>query len=252
MPFRRARYPLAILFALAAALCLLSTPAFAGEVPAPGPPAWSSPDGGLCAKLADVRVAAGSSTTSMSVMLNGALVGSAECTAGQVVSFGTVSMPGGVSTLRVVASNGAGGTATFDYLVRRIEYPWPTCIVIDKSDFRLYWIRNGFLVKVYAIAHGKPRTPTPSTVWKVGRKEKTPPRGVYGPRKLRLFRRVTYRSRHGRVVVRYKYTNYGIHGTNEPWVIGTRASHGCIRLRNSQILDLWPQVPVGTPVLTRQ
>lgn len=51
---------------------------------------------------------------------------------------------------------------------------------------------------------------------------------------------------------RYFYTAYGIHGTNQPWVIGTMASHGCIRMYNKDVLELWPQVPFGTMVITRQ
>jgi len=43
----------------------------------------------------------------------------------------------------------------------------------------------------------------------------------------------------------------GIHGTSEPWSIGTRASHGCIRMRVADVIDLYPRVPVGTPVLIR-
>ena len=41
----------------------------------------------------------------------------------------------------------------------------------------------------------------------------------------------------------------GIHGTAEDWSIGTRASHGCIRMHVSDVIDLYPRVPVGTPVL---
>jgi hypothetical protein len=43
----------------------------------------------------------------------------------------------------------------------------------------------------------------------------------------------------------------GIHGTAEEWSIGTRASHGCIRMRVSDVIDLYPRVPMGTPVLIR-
>ena len=38
----------------------------------------------------------------------------------------------------------------------------------------------------------------------------------------------------------------------KPWVIGTMASHGCIRMYNKDVLELWPQVPFGTMVITRQ
>jgi lipoprotein-anchoring transpeptidase ErfK/SrfK len=41
---------------------------------------------------------------------------------------------------------------------------------------------------------------------------------------------------------------YGIHGTNRPKLIGTAVSYGCIRMRNSDILDLFSRVKIGTPV----
>jgi hypothetical protein len=126
------------------------------------------------------------------------------------------------------------------------SYPWRTYIVIDKSSFRLYWVRDGLLIKSYPIAHGKPSTPTPSRVWRIDAKYYTDPSGVYGPRKMRLFKQVRTSSGY-----RYDYTGYGIHGTNQPWVIGTMASHGCIRMYNSDVLQLWPQVPLHTMVVTR-
>ncbi|HEX8083954.1 MAG TPA: L,D-transpeptidase family protein [Solirubrobacteraceae bacterium] len=43
----------------------------------------------------------------------------------------------------------------------------------------------------------------------------------------------------------------GIHGTAEEWSIGSRASHGCIRMRVSDVIQLYRRVPVGTPVLIR-
>jgi hypothetical protein len=43
----------------------------------------------------------------------------------------------------------------------------------------------------------------------------------------------------------------GIHGTAEAWSIGTRASHGCIRMHVSDVIDLYRRVPIGAPVLIR-
>jgi hypothetical protein len=43
----------------------------------------------------------------------------------------------------------------------------------------------------------------------------------------------------------------GIHGTNEPRLIPGRISHGCIRMRNADILRLGRLMPVGTPVTIR-
>ena len=44
---------------------------------------------------------------------------------------------------------------------------------------------------------------------------------------------------------------YGIHGTNEPGSIGKAASHGCIRLRNRDMEQLFRMVSVGDTVLIR-
>jgi lipoprotein-anchoring transpeptidase ErfK/SrfK len=43
----------------------------------------------------------------------------------------------------------------------------------------------------------------------------------------------------------------GVHGTNEPQLIPGRISHGCVRLRNEDILRLARLLPVGTPVTIR-
>lgn len=44
---------------------------------------------------------------------------------------------------------------------------------------------------------------------------------------------------------RYVY----IHGTPDSAVLGVPGSHGCIRMRNTDMVDLFDRVPVGTPVL---
>jgi len=42
--------------------------------------------------------------------------------------------------------------------------------------------------------------------------------------------------------------NYAIHGTNDPGSIGRFVSHGCIRMFNEDVLDLYSRAPVGTEV----
>src|SRR5262249_22082755 len=44
-------------------------------------------------------------------------------------------------------------------------------------------------------------------------------------------------------------TLYRIHGSNEPWTIGTAVSSGCIRMRNEDVIDLYQRVKVGTRVV---
>lgn len=44
-------------------------------------------------------------------------------------------------------------------------------------------------------------------------------------------------------------TLYRIHGTNQPWTIGSNNSSGCIRMRNEDVTDLYERVNVGTKVI---
>jgi lipoprotein-anchoring transpeptidase ErfK/SrfK len=44
-------------------------------------------------------------------------------------------------------------------------------------------------------------------------------------------------------------TDYRIHGTPQPWTIGTGASYGCVTLTNDDVTDLYDRVPVGARVV---
>ncbi len=46
-------------------------------------------------------------------------------------------------------------------------------------------------------------------------------------------------------------TLYRIHGTAQPWTIGTNVSSGCIRLQNEDVIDLYKRVKVGSKVMVR-
>jgi len=59
------------------------------------------------------------------------------------------------------------------------------------------------------------------------------PKNPLGPRALYLFRDGVD-------------TGYRLHGTLEPWSIGTDASSGCIRMFNESVIDLYQRCPVGT------
>lgn len=105
-------------------------------------------------------------------------------------------------------------------------------IVIDHSEFHLYYYEHGRVIKKWDCVLGKPSTPTPLGHFRIYCK--TPdPGAVMGPYFLGY------------------YGAIGIHGTNQPYLIRRfpRAfSHGCTRLYNSQITWLYPRVPIGTPV----
>jgi L,D-transpeptidase ErfK/SrfK len=44
------------------------------------------------------------------------------------------------------------------------------------------------------------------------------------------------------------WDSYLIHGTNKPWGVGRRVSHGCVRMYPEGIAALFPRIPIGTPV----
>jgi lipoprotein-anchoring transpeptidase ErfK/SrfK len=70
-------------------------------------------------------------------------------------------------------------------------------------------------------------------------------RGMDGGPQNPLGARALYLYRDGRD------TYYRLHGTNEPWTIGTEVSSGCVRFLNHDIIDLYRRVPVGSKVVIR-
>jgi len=65
------------------------------------------------------------------------------------------------------------------------------------------------------------------------------PRNPLGPRALYLFRNGND-------------TLYRLHGTVEPWTIGTMVSSGCVRFINQDIIDLYRRTPIGAKVVVLQ
>jgi len=94
------------------------------------------------------------------------------------------------------------------------------------------------------IASGAPGSPTPTGSYFVAYVVRvTDPGGPYGPWAMGTsdFSGTYYSFEGGPGQI-------GIHGTDQPWVIGTFGSHGCIRLYNQDIAVLAPRVLPGTPV----
>lgn len=135
-------------------------------------------------------------------------------------------------------------------------------LVVNVPEMRIYYFtksKNGpGKVVTYALGLGREDWQTPSS----GRfriTEKTVnPRWVI-PQSI-LKERIREKGRHetfiaggdpenplGKYRMRTSVDLYGIHGTNIPWGVGMRVSHGCIRLYPEDIDRLFPLVPVGTP-----
>ncbi|HEX9093401.1 MAG TPA: L,D-transpeptidase family protein [Coriobacteriia bacterium] len=126
-------------------------------------------------------------------------------------------------------------------------------ILVKISQRRLYLYDGPALVKTYSIAVGTGGHPTPKGWWKIVNKRYMPswsnpaptgwgagmppyiapgPSNPLGTRALDL-----------------NASGIRIHGTTKNSSIGTAASHGCMRMHRWDIENLFPQVPVGTPVI---
>lgn len=105
-------------------------------------------------------------------------------------------------------------------------------ILVDVDQRQLTYTAPGSEMKTYPIAVGKKSTPTPLGNWHIVQKTLNPG-GPFGTRWMRLS---------------VPWGGYGIHGTNRPSSIGKRASHGCIRLYNQDVEELYDRTPLGTPV----
>jgi len=116
-------------------------------------------------------------------------------------------------------------------------------IVVSLADRKLAVIEAGRVVKVFSTAVGAPSSPSPIGSYEIVNRLAEPtwyghgkvvPPGKANP----IGTRWMGLSKHG----------YGIHGTNVPSSIGHNASHGCIRLRNRDVEELFNMVAVGDVV----
>lgn len=106
-------------------------------------------------------------------------------------------------------------------------------IEVSPLQHRLVVWQQGRKIKTYPVSVGNPSTPTPVGEYKVVYKGSNwgP---AFGPRWLGL---------------NVPWGTYGIHGTNKPNSIGQHLSHGCIRMRNRDVIELYDLIPLGTKVI---
>jgi lipoprotein-anchoring transpeptidase ErfK/SrfK len=129
----------------------------------------------------------------------------------------------------------------------------PGTLVIDTPNKFLYLVQGGGKALRYGIGVGKPGF-TWSGVKTISAKKEWP---AWTPPPEMLKRRPDL-PRHmeggpenplGARAMYLGTSLYRIHGSNEPWTIGTNVSSGCIRMRNEDVIDLYGRVPVGTKVV---
>jgi lipoprotein-anchoring transpeptidase ErfK/SrfK len=120
-------------------------------------------------------------------------------------------------------------------------------IVVHLRAHRLQLWSNRRLLTTYPVATGTSSTPTPRGLFYIVELlQPDNPGGSYGPYSFGL-------SAHSNVLQTFAGGDgrVGLHGTNEPGLIGSSVSHGCIRLRNAAVRRLARILPLGTPVYVR-
>jgi Uncharacterized protein conserved in bacteria len=128
-------------------------------------------------------------------------------------------------------------------------------ILINLAENRLYYFQKGRLIKSFPIGVFREGFSTPIGSTKVVRKQVDPtwyptkssreenpdlPAAVGPGPENPLGSRAMYLG----------WARYIIHGTNKPYGVGRRVSHGCIRMQPADVEELFAMVPVGTPVST--
>lgn len=127
-------------------------------------------------------------------------------------------------------------------------------IIINLAELRLYYyFRAGPdpVVQTFPIGIGDRGWPTPLGSFSVGEKRENPTwyvppslRGKYGVDPIPPGPKNPL----GRYWIRLSQSNYGIHGTNNPWSVGRQVTHGCIRLYPEDIEYLFGVLQPGTPI----
>jgi hypothetical protein len=105
-------------------------------------------------------------------------------------------------------------------------------IEIDVIKHSLTVFENGKIIKKYPVGVGKSETPSPLGEWRIIQKSLNWGNG-FGTRWMGL---------------NVPWGIYGIHGTDKPYSVGGSWSHGCIRMLNRNVEELYPLIPWGTMV----
>ena len=126
-------------------------------------------------------------------------------------------------------------------------------IIIDTSSKFLYLVQGGGTALRYGVGVGKPGFPG-----RASRRYRRRRNGPPGPRLQMLLKRHPDLPRHmeggpqnplGARAMYLGLSLYRIHGSDEQWTIGTNVSSGCIRMRSTDVIDLYDPVGIGVRVV---
>lgn len=129
----------------------------------------------------------------------------------------------------------------------------PAQILVDQSEFKLFYYKHGKLQKTYSVAVGQPGFETPNGQWKIINRAVDPAWMAPEWAGAQAGTLVPGGSPDNPLIDRWLGIGdgVGIHGTAEVYSLGSAASHGCIRMDPADVRELYEWIPVGTPVLIR-
>ncbi len=142
-----------------------------------------------------------------------------------------------------------------DVRTKELKRVYRTIITIDRDAFRLRLFKKLHIAKRYGVAVGMPAYPTPTGLFNIQSKQVNPtwtaPNSPWAGELAG--QSISGSDPTNPLKARWMGVSgsVGIHGTGEPWSIGSRASHGCIRMTVPDVIDLFKRVPLGTPVLIK-
>jgi lipoprotein-anchoring transpeptidase ErfK/SrfK len=128
---------------------------------------------------------------------------------------------------------------------------YPTYLTIDRGNFKLTLWKNLKVKKTYGIAVGQLGLETPAGTYDINDKQINPTWHVPNDAWAGDLAGQSIPPGPGNpLVARWMgfFDGAGIHGTDEPDSIGSAASHGCVRMRPEDVIDLYDRVPLGTPL----
>jgi L,D-transpeptidase catalytic domain/Putative peptidoglycan binding domain len=128
---------------------------------------------------------------------------------------------------------------------------YSTFLAVSRGERRLRLFKGLKLVKTYVIAVGRQGLETPSGVYDINDKQIDPSWHVpNSPWAGALAGRIIPPGPDDPLKARWMgfYNGAGIHGTDAVYSLGTAASHGCIRMAIPDVIELYPLVPLHTPI----
>lgn len=133
-----------------------------------------------------------------------------------------------------------------------VAQKYPTYLTVSQSEFTVRLWKDLKLVKSYPIAVGQPAYPTPYGLFSIEDKQVDPVWSVPNSPWAGELAGTTIAggTAENPLVARWMGVTDGVgfHGTAEDYSVGTAASHGCMRMHVSDVIDMYDRVPVGTPV----